>query len=142
MIKENKYADIIDLPYQKSKAHPHMSNYDRAAQFAPFAALTGYEELIKETARNVSEKIILTDDKKQEISQKLEYLASLKENFFDIHIIYFVKDKNKDGGAYLEDVTKTIKVDSYHKLIRFNNKSIKMDDIFDISSSVFDVIYL
>ena len=133
----NKYDDIINLPYEKSKAHPHMSNSDRAAQFAPFAALTGYEELIKETARVTEKKILISSEKKLDISNKLEYISSLKDNDVDIAIIYFVKDKTKSGGKYVEETTKKIKVDTYHKTIRFNNSVVKIDDVFDISSKLF-----
>ena len=133
----NKYDDIINLPYEKSKTHPHMSSSDRAAQFAPFAALTGYEELIKETARVTEKKILISSEKKIDISNKLEYIASLKDNDVDITIIYFVKDKTKSGGLYKEETTKKIKIDSYHKTIRFNSSVVRIDDIFDISSKLF-----
>ena len=136
----NKYDDIINLPYDKSKTHPHMSNSDRAAQFAPFAALTGYEELIKETARVTEKKILISSEKKIDISNKLEYISSLKDNDADITIIYFVKDKSKSGGKYIEKITKKIKVDTYHKTIRFNSSVVKIDDIFDISSNLFKKI--
>ena len=133
----NKYDDIINLPYEKSKTHPHMSNSDRAAQFAPFAALTGYEELIRETARKTEKKIMISSEKKIDISNKLEYISSLKDNDIDINIIYFVKDKTKSGGKYVEETTKRIKIDSYHKTIRFNNSVVKIDDIFDVNSKLF-----
>ena len=133
----NKYDDIINLPYEKSKTHPHMSSSDRAAQFAPFAALTGYEELIKETARATEKKILISSEKKLDISNKLEYISSLKENDVDITIIFFVKDKTKSGGKYVEETTKKIKVDTYHKTIRFNSSVVKIDDIFDVSSKLF-----
>ena len=136
----NKYDDIINLPYEKSKTHPHMSNSDRAAQFAPFAALTGYEELIKETARVTEKKILISSEKKIDISNKLEYISSLKDNDVDITIIYFVKDKTKSGGKYVEETTKKIKVDTYHKTIRFNSSVVKINDIFDISSKLFKKI--
>ena len=128
----HKYDDIINLPYQKSKTHPHMSNSDRAAQFAPFAALTGYEELIKETARVTQKKILITNEKKMEISEKLDYLSTLSD-CVEITIIYFVADKSKKGGKYLEETTDRIKVDNYHKVIRFNSKIVKIDDVFDIT---------
>ena len=136
----NKYDDIINLPYEKSKTHPHMPNSDRAAQFAPFAALTGYEELIKETARVTEKKILISSEKKIDISNKLEYISSLKDNDVDITIIYFVKDKSKSGGKYIEETTKKIKVDTYHKTIRFNGSVVKIDDIFDVSSTLFKKI--
>ena len=84
----SKYDDIINLPYEKSKTHPHMSNSDRAAQFAPFAALTGYEELIRETARVTQKKITISNDKKIEISNKLEYISEHKDEDLDINIIF------------------------------------------------------
>ena len=133
----DKYDDIINLPYEKSKTHPHMSNSDRAAQFAPFAALTGYEELIRETARITQKKILLSSEKKLDISNKLEYLSSLKDNDVYITIIYFVKDKTKSGGKYVEETTKKIKIDTYHKTIKINSSVVKIDDIFDISSKLF-----
>ena len=114
-----------------------MSNSDRAAQFAPFAALTGYEELIRETARITQKKITLSSEKKLDISNKLEYLSSLKDNNIDISIIYFVKDKTKSGGKYVEETTKKIKIDAYHKAIKFNSSIVRIDDIFDISSKLF-----
>ena len=117
-----------------------MSNSDRAAQFAPFAALTGYEELIKETARVTEKKIMISSEKKIDISNKLDYISSLKDNDVDITIIYFVKDKTKSGGKYIEETTKKIKVDTYHKTIRFNSSVVKIDDIFDISSNLFKKI--
>ena len=129
----SKYDDIINLPYQKSKTHPHMSNSDRAAQFAPFAALTGYEELIRETARVTQKKIMISDDKKIEISNKLECIEEHKNEDLNINIIFFVTDKNKSGGRYLEETTKHIKIDNYHKVIRFNSRIVKIDDIFDIA---------
>ena len=128
----SKYDDIINLPYEKSKTHPHMSNSDRAAQFAPFAALTGYEELIRETARVTQKKIAISNDKKIEISNKLEYISEHKDENLNIIIIFFVTDKNKSGGKYLEETTKHIKIDNYHKVIRFNSRIVKIDDIFDI----------
>ena len=114
-----------------------MSNSDRAAQFAPFAALTGYEELIRETARITQKKILLSSEKKLDISNKLERLSSLKDNDVDIRIIYFVKDKSKSGGKYVEETTKKIKIDPYHKTIKINSSIVKIDDIFDISSKLF-----
>ena len=128
----SKYNDIINLPYEKSKTHQHMPNSDRAAQFAPFAALTGYEELIRETARVTQKKITISNDKKIEISDKLEYISEHKDENLNIIIIFFVTDKNKSGGKYLEETTKHIKIDNYHKVIRFNSRIVKIDDIFDI----------
>ena len=134
----NKYDDIINLPYKKSIAHRHMSNHDRAAQFAPFAALTGYNELIKETGRKVEKKKTLSKDKKEEISAKLNYLKNLDDNIVPISITYFVKDTRKDGGEYITSEIYVLKIDEYNKTIRFDNVVIKINDIYDIQSSLFD----
>ena len=132
-----KYDDIISLPYVKSKTHKHMSNHDRAAQFAPFAALTGYEQLIKETARHVDKKILLTDDKKEEISNKLNFLLKNKVPC-KIKITYFVKDEKKDGGKYVTEEFENIKIDTNKKIIIAKNRRIKIEDILEIESDIFD----
>ena len=75
------YSSIINLPHHVSETHPHMSLYDRAAQFSPFAALTGYEDAIKEAGRQVSSKIEISEEEKLEINRKLNYLSEHnKEN--------------------------------------------------------------
>ena len=71
---KGKYQDIINLPHHVSKTHPQMLLYDRAAQFSPFAALTGYEDAIRETARLTDNWVQLSEDKKQELDEKLRQL--------------------------------------------------------------------
>lgn len=132
------YSDIIDLKYEKSFNHKHMSNHDRAAQFAPFAALTGYDDLVIETARIVGKKIILSDQKIEDINNKLTFLLSLKDNEIPIFITYFVKDKLKDGGSYKTISTMSIKVDEINKRIKVNNEFIAIDDLYDIKSDIFN----
>ena len=134
---DKKYEEILNLPHHVSLNHPHMSNHDRAAQFAPFAALTGYDALIKEMARQTNKKITISKEKAEEISNKLSYLKEhLKENI-TITVIYFKKDKTKDGGAYLE-INGVIKsIDEYHKTIKVDNILIKISDIYDIDSTIF-----
>lgn len=94
-----KYADIIDLPYQKSVKRPRMPVEDRAAQFSPFAALTGYEDAVKETARLTDERIELDEYSKEELNRKLN---EIKDNLAkQVSITYFVPDERKEGGAYI-----------------------------------------
>lgn len=94
-----KYADIIDLPHQKSVKRPHMPVEDRAAQFSPFAALTGYEDAVKETARLTDERIELDEYSKEELNRKLN---ELKDNLAkQVSITYFEPDERKEGGAYI-----------------------------------------
>ena len=117
------YSDIINLPYKKSKKYKHMSQKDRAAQFAPFAALTGHKQLIQETQR-------LTEDKKELDENKLLYFIETKEK---IKITYFKKDQKKSGGDYLTTIQRIKKIDSIYKTITLQNgQIIKMEDIYEI----------
>ena len=128
-----KYDDIINLPHHVSKNHKQMLRINRAAQFAPFSALTGYEEAINETKRIVEEKKIISNQIKQEINDKLIYINNhLKENIY-INIVYFIKDKNKNGGIYVNKLDYVKKIDNYkHELILNNNERILFDDIYSL----------
>lgn len=133
----NKYADIIHLSRPKSK-HPSMSLNNRSCQFAPFSALTGYEEKIKETARIISSKIDLEEDAKIKLNDKLDWL---KENITknpEVTITYFVADKKKRGGSY-QKVTGIIRrIDEVGKCLVFMDKTkVFLDDIIDIKSDVY-----
>lgn len=133
----DNYEDIINMPYVKSKTHKHMSNHDRAAQFAPFAALTGYEKIIEETARLTDQRIILSIDKKEEIERKLKFYIECGTGHI-LKITYFVQDKKKEGGKYLTIETDTVKVDAYHKCLIVKGIRISFVDIFDLESDIFD----
>jgi len=123
------YSDIINQPYQKSTKHPPMSTLDRAAQFAPFAPLTGHKEAVLETARYVSSKKILDDDQKHIINQQLRKIKAHST----IELTYFVADANKTGGAYITDIISIKKIDEYEKvIITTNNQKIKIEDIYEI----------
>lgn len=133
------YDDIINLPHHVSKNHPQMSRYNRAAQFAPFAALTGYEESINEAGRYVTNKIELDDSNKEEIDFKLNILNNLINQRNQVTFIFFLKDKLKDGGCYktIKGILK--KYDEINKLIILEDKTkIYLDDIFSIKSPIFD----
>lgn len=130
------YQDIIDLPYQKSTRHPHMARIDRAAQFAPFAALTGHKEVIKETARITEEKRILDDNKKFILNNNLKAIISKIDQQPLIKVVYFQEDKTKQGGQYLTIINQIKKVDEYNRVIILVNSSrIKIDDIYEIELS-------
>lgn len=132
-----KYSDIIDMPHHVSTKHPRMSLEDRAAQFSPFAALTGHEDAIKETARITDEFVELDADKKQEIDEKLQMIRmALADNKkIKAQIIYFKPDSKKSGGSY-ENITGNIKkIDEYNGLIIFDDKtSIKIESVIDIDN--------
>ena len=128
---KNNYDDIIFHKYEKSKKYKHMSIEDRAAQFAPFAALTGHKEAVDETARLTDKKIILDENIKVEIDRTLQELCENLPN--KIKLEYFVKDKNKSGGKYFTQVVHVKKIDEInHELIMVDRKRIKIDDIFKI----------
>lgn len=117
----------MDRP--KSK-YPKMSMSDRAAQFAPFAALTGHKEAVIEQGRITQEKRILSNEEKLEINEKIVELMNLKSR---CRIIYFEKDRTKSGGKYLNRVLSFKRIDELNKVLYFKeNIQIQIDDIVDI----------
>ena len=134
----NKYADIINLEHPTSKVHPRMNKEDRAAQFAPFAALTGYAEAINEVGRLVDKKRELTDEEKLIISNRINYLIENKDKDYEVIIIYFIADLKKDGGKYLSINGVIKKVDIVNRFIMVNKKKIYIEDIIMINSNIFD----
>ena len=117
----------MDRP--KSK-YPKMSMSDRAAQFAPFAALTGHKEAILEQQRTTQTKRILSNEEKLEINEKIVEMVKLKSK---CRIIYFEKDRTKSGGKYLNRVLSFKRIDELNKVLYFKeNIQIQIDDIVDI----------
>ena len=130
----DKYESIINMKHHKSKNHPPMSIYQRAAQFAPFSALTGYKESILEAARITDEKICISDELKCMINDKLNYIKDNISSHPKISIRYFKKDKTKNGGKYLEVDTIVKKIDIYNKyLLLENNTKVLFEDIVSIT---------
>jgi hypothetical protein len=135
------YDDIINLPRHVSETHPHMSLADRAAQFSPFAALTGYEDAIKEAGRIVDEKIELSEEEKEEINRKLNYLNEHKKDNIQITITYFLKDMKKNGGSYRQITSNLKRLDEIEKTILLaDNTILRIDDIRKIQSPLFDTL--
>ena len=111
MARENKdgsYEDIIHLPHHSSKTHPRMSMLERAAQFSPFAALTGYSGVIREAGRLTEQKIELGESEIEELERSLNWLAKNAGQHPSATITYFQPDEKKEGGAYVT-VTEQIK---------------------------------
>lgn len=132
------YDDIINLPHHVSKIRPQMSMLDRAAQFSPFSALTGYDAAIKETGRLTDEKIELDEDTKAALDMKQAYLIEMIDEQPEITIIYFLPDARKSGGAYVTVTGNLKRFDEYERLlILTNGKKIPMDDIINIESDLF-----
>ena len=129
-----KYDDIINLPHHQSQNHPQMSVYNRSAQFAPFAALTGFEDAILEVARTTEERIVLSQDKQSEIEHVLKEINKVIKNHPLIEVKYFVKDKKKAGGKYMTYKGNIKKIDLLEKqLIFVSKKNIFLRDIVDIN---------
>ncbi len=128
-----KYDDIINLPHHVSKTHPQMSIHDRAAQFSSFAALSGFEDSIAETGRIVDQKIDLDDDAKELINREINDIELSLEKEPKIKVVYFCKDKRKDGGTYLSYEGIIRRIDRVYKQIHFRSrKVIDIEDIIDI----------
>lgn len=133
----SKYDDIINLPHYESKTRKRMSMEARSAQFAPFAALTGYEEKVKETARLTSNQIELNDEEFSIINSKLEIIKEhIKEKPL-ITFTIFIKDKLKTGGAYTTLVGNVRKIDEVNQEVIFIDRTkINFKDIIDISGDI------
>ena len=137
---DHSYDDIINHPHYKSKKHPPMSLYARSAQFAPFAALTGYEEAATETAREVGERIDIDDELRNILDSKIQMLSEQIKKKHEIIFTYFVPDLTKDGGKYINVTGIIKKIDTIKQLIILEDKTeIPINEIIDISGDIFKV---
>lgn len=130
----NKYNDIIAVPYISSQRHKHMTLHDRAAQFAPFAALTGFDVIIDEQARFTETKPVLCEDDAVWLDKQLNELIGCLDEQPLVKLTYFVKDKYKEGGC-LKDKTGTVRlIDTVNRVFIFHDKHIvPVDDVVDIT---------
>ena len=136
-----KYSSIIDKPYIKSTKKARMSLNDRASQFAPFAALNGYEDSINEVNRITFEKIEISDEEKELISNKLNFINKNKIKS-EIEITYFIRDERKSGGLYQTNKVLIKKIDDINKTIILNNGTIiYIEDIINVSSVELDKVF-
>ena len=134
----NNYEDIKNLPHYEPKYHPRMSFYQRAAQFAPFAALTGYEELVRESSRLTDRKIELSEYERSILDEKLLLIQNNIKIRPEIIITYFIKDKKKSGGKYITITSNIKSVDLINRFIKLvSNQKILIDDIYDLKSELF-----
>ena len=126
----SEYDDIIDLPRPKSKHEP-MPMSDRAAQFSPFAALTGYGDAIDETARLTDRRIELSEEERAELDYKQQYLATLDSP--TVTVTYFVPDERKTGGAYVTHTGVLKRVDEVERMVVFKDGlRVPLDEVMDI----------
>lgn len=126
-----KYEDIIGLPHHVSETRPRMAMIDRAAQFSPFAALTGYDEAVEETARLTDQKLELDETQKEKNSEQLLFLKENEKSRPDTCVVYFVPDERKAGGAYVTYSGPIKKVDEFEQLLVFlDGIKVPFDDIY------------
>jgi len=132
-MKKTLYDDIINLPAHQSKKYPPMSLSNRAAQFAPFSALVGHKDVIKEAARVTGDKVELEEDAIVSLNEKL---AMIQEGYLkgaEVRITYFAPDERKEGGAYKEKTGRIKRIDSVEGyIVMQDGAGILLGDIFDI----------
>lgn len=134
---QGDYDDIINLPHHQSDKRPHMSLYDRAAQFAPFSALTGHDDAMKETARLTDKKLELDDYEQMLLNNKMNFILKHINEQPEITVTYFIPDSAKAGGMYLDFAGNIKKFDSVQRKICFTDKTeIFLDDIIEIKSEI------
>ena len=135
---DHPYADIIDMPHHVSKDRPHLSMHQRAAQFSPFAALVGYEDVIEETTRQTDLKRELDETEKAELDRKLSVIAAHLTERPIVVIEYFVPDKTKAGGEYVFKSGTVVKILPVQKvLVLGDGTKIRIEDIANISGELF-----
>lgn len=132
------YDDMFDLPHPTSPKHPRMSIIDRAAQFSPFAALTGHEAAIRETARLTDRRVELDEDEKVALNSKLQIIAEHLPERPEVCITYFQADDRKAGGSYEPVIGVVKKIDDLQRIVALENgKRISIEDIFEIDGRLF-----
>lgn len=135
----HKYDDIINLPHYTSSKRPRMAMIDRAAQFSPFAALTGYDAAVKETARLTEDRVELDEYQKSALNDRLQILQERLSDTPVISIKYFVPDERKSGGAYCTETGVIKKIDYYERVVIMRcGTHIPIDEIIGIEGDLFN----
>ena len=133
----DNYSDIINLSRPVSK-RPRMSLEQRSAQFAPFAALKGYEGQVKETARLTDKRIELNEELKEILDLKIQLIQEKIKEQPDVTITYFIPDDKKQGGKYKTVTNSVKKIDTYkNEIILIDGTTIAIDEIIDISNEIY-----
>lgn len=134
-----RYEDIIDLPHHVSAVRPRMPMSDRAAQFSPFAALTGYEAVIREAGRLTQARIELDECGKALLDGKLHLLLAHLDERPEVTLTYFQPDEKKAGGAYIQVAGRVRKIDAYARtVVLTDGTAVPLRQIYDIESELFD----
>ena len=137
----NDYDDIINLSHHQSTTRPQMSLHDRAAQFSPFAALTGYDEVLSETARQTEKKLELATDGLETLLARLNLLEKMLMEQPEVTVKYFLPDKKKTGGKHVTVTGRAKKIDEYkQRLVMGDGTTIPLDEIVAISGEIFNCL--
>ena len=137
---DHRYDDIINLKHHVSKKHPQMSLYARSAQFAPFAALTGYEDAVRETGRETGDRIEIDEELKNILDAKIQILNEQIKKKPEVVFTYFIPDLIKEGGRYVSVTGIVKKIDLYNQNIILEDKNeIPINEIIDISGEIFKI---
>ncbi len=138
MAEKFPYEDIVDLPHHVSKKYPQPTMADRAARFSPFAAISGYEDMVKEAARVTEERIDITDATKELLNEKLNMIIEFLDEEPEVSITYFEPDMRKAGGAYITVIGTVKRIDEYeHLVIMTDGKKINIHEIYNLQSELF-----
>lgn len=134
----HRYDDIIDLPHHVSATRPHMELSDRAAQFSPFAALTGYESAVREAARLTDQRVELDENAREALDKKLAVLEGQLAERPGVTVTYFVPDERKEGGSYVtvSGRVKRIRGDE-GALVFEDGRRVGVGDIVDMDGGIF-----
>ena len=138
MAEKFPYEDIINLPPHVSKKHPQPTMMDRAARFAPFASITGYEEMVLEEARVTEERMDLDEGTLSILNEKLNMIQEFIDEEPEVKITYFEPDKKKSGGTYVSVTGIVKRIDEYeHFVIMMDGKKISIEEIYGLESDLF-----
>jgi hypothetical protein len=133
---KNMYDDIIGLPHHVSPVHPQMARADRAAQFSPFAALTGYEMVIHEAGRMTDQQIELDEDARNMLDEKLKTILKQTGNRREAKITFFQPDAKKEGGIYVTATGLVKEIDTYHRaVVMMEGKRIPLEHIVEVETN-------
>lgn len=135
---DHKYDDMLHLPHHVSKTRRRMSRLERAAQFSPFAALTGYDATIQEAGRLTDARAVLTESSKERLDEKLRRLLEEIGRQPEVTVTYFEPDARKEGGAYVHVTGRVKKVDRHTMTILLTDGTrIPLAEVFDLEGSLF-----
>ena len=135
----HRYDDMLEMPHHVSGTHRHMTMEQRAAQFSPFAALTGYDEAIQESSRLTSRRIELSEEEQEELDRKLRFLSLHEKEKPEVTVTWFEEDPYKEGGSYRQETVQIRKIDANAgNLVLSGHSLIPLSEIVTLESPLFD----